>query len=571
MASRESRLRAAQQAIDSIGLGFDLTHDISFNNCKNGPSLIIINQEQCRNLEIPGGVSIPNVPISIKCVRGESLKIHSDVLSLHQMLGHFNQEMCLGGRFASGNFCASFGISDRCIKVFDSIKSLAYDGWFVKRYTIELEKHQGELDDHVKEAVPSSWDPEALARFIKEFGTHVVVGVSMGGKDVLYLRQSHSSNLQPADLQQLLKDKVDMRFMGSAENSSLTSGDICYNEEHVVVMSSRKGGSSEMLHHNEWFDTVDLEPDVISMFLVPLTSLFKGICGSGFISHAISLYLRYKPPTEDLHQFLEFQLPRHWAPDLNEIGLGARWKKQANTSLTLGFFGPKLYIDTIPVDVGNRPVIAFRLQLEGRRSNRLAIHLQHLASLPKSFPLSDSENSHLSCNSFNCTSHQKVRWNSFAYLCTAPVESDDALSIVTGAQLQVEKMCLFLRLRFSKVLGSTLQSEPEWEMNLDNLRHRPLGSNGIITVTVEKQNSHPKSGDVTIGSSKYAAGQPLPVHTPKLLRFVDTTERGRGPEDSPGYWVVSGARLAVQYGKIYLMVKYSLLNLVMQGRETEAL
>ncbi|KAI9114279.1 hypothetical protein K1719_014507 [Acacia pycnantha] len=569
MASRDSRLRAAQQAIDSIGQGFDITLDISFNNCKNGPSLIIINEEQCRNLEIPGGISIPNVPNSIKCVRGESYKIHSDVVSLDLMLQHFNQEMCLVGKNASGNFCSSFGISDRSIKVFDSIKSLAYDGWFIKRYTIELEKHQGELDDHVKEAVPSSWDPEALARFIEEFGTHVVVGVSMGGKDVLYLRQSHSSNLQPTELQKLLKDKADMRFMGSAENNSLTSEDICYNEEDVVVMSSRRGGSSEMLHHKEWFDTVDWEPDVISMFLVRLTSLLQSIPGHGFVCHAISLYLRYKPPIEDLHQFLEFQLPRHWAPVLNEIRLGASWKKQVNTWLTLGFFGPKLYIDTIPVDVGNRPVVGLRLQLEGRRSNRLAIHLQHLASLPKFFPLSDNENFHLSCNSYNCTSHQKVRWNSFAYVCTAPVESDDALSIVTGAQLQVENKCLFLRLRFSKVLGSTLQSEPEWETHLDNLRHRSLGSSGLIAV--EKQNGHPKSGDVTIESAKYAAGQPLPVHKPKLLGFVDTTEMARGPENSPGYWVVSGARLAVQYGKIYLMVKYSLLNLVKQSRETEAL
>jgi hypothetical protein len=45
-------------------------------------------------------------------------------------------------------------------------------------------------------------------------------------------------------------------------------------------------------------------------------------------------------------------------------------------------------------------------------------------------------------------------------------------------------------------------------------------------------------------------------------------EMMRGPEDTPGYWVVSGARLSVQNGKIYLLVKYSLLNFVMQC-ETE--
>lgn len=77
---------------------------------------------------------------------------------------HFNQQMLLSGNLASGHLCASFGLSDRSIKDLASIKSLAYDGWFIKRYAVELERYQGELLDHVKEAVPSSWDPEALAR-----------------------------------------------------------------------------------------------------------------------------------------------------------------------------------------------------------------------------------------------------------------------------------------------------------------------------------------------------------------------------------------------------------------------
>jgi len=72
--------------------------------------------------------------------------------------------MRLSGKIASGHFCASFGIHFRGLKELDSIVHLAYDGWFIKRYTIELERYHGELHDHVKEAVPSSWDPEALTR-----------------------------------------------------------------------------------------------------------------------------------------------------------------------------------------------------------------------------------------------------------------------------------------------------------------------------------------------------------------------------------------------------------------------
>jgi hypothetical protein len=80
------------------------------------------------------------------------------------MLEHFNREMRLGGKIASGHFYASFGLHFQGTKDLASIVHLAYDGWFIKRYTVELEKYHGELYDHVKEAVPSSWDPEAVAR-----------------------------------------------------------------------------------------------------------------------------------------------------------------------------------------------------------------------------------------------------------------------------------------------------------------------------------------------------------------------------------------------------------------------
>ncbi|XP_020228673.1 MACPF domain-containing protein At4g24290 [Cajanus cajan] len=569
MAPRVSRLEAAHKAINSIGLGFDITQDIGFDNCKKGSRLIHVNEEQCRNIEIPGGVSIPNVPNSIKCVRGESIRVHSGVLTLQQMLEHFNQEMCLAGQTASGHFCASFGLPSRSIKDLASTKSLAYDGWFIKRYAIELERYHGELLDHVKEAVPSAWDPEALARFIERFGTHVIVGVIMGGKDVLYVRQEDTSYLGPTTIQKLLEDTANMKFQDSADNHYPASKDLWKEKKNIFLIHSRRGGSSQNMYYREWLATIDSEPDVIALFLLPLTSLLRSIRGSGFVSHAINLYLRYKPPIEDLHQFCEFQLPRQWAPVLSEVRLGSRWKHQVNTWLRFSILGPKLYINTIPVDVGNRPVVGLRLQLEGRRSNRLAIHLQHLASLPKSLPLSDNANAYLSCDSYSCNLHKKVKWNSFSYVCTAPVESDDSVSIVTGAQLQVEKKCLLLRLRFSQVIGATLQKEPEWDQS-SSLGQFSMKSWGILAfISKEGQRGHPKPGDKTIGSNTYSAALPAPVHTPKLQRFVDTTEMIRGPEDSPGYWVVSGARLSVEHGKIYLLVKYSLLSFVTQS-ETEA-
>lgn len=64
--------------------------------------------------------------------------------------------------------------------------------------------------------------------------------------------------------------------------------------QNLFMIHSRRGGSNQKMYHNEWLDTIDSEPDVISLLLLPLTSLLRSIRGSGFVSHAINLYLRCK-------------------------------------------------------------------------------------------------------------------------------------------------------------------------------------------------------------------------------------------------------------------------------------
>lgn len=51
-----------------------------------------------------------------------------------------------------------------------------------------------------------------FSRFIDKYGTHVVVGVKMGGKDVIHVKQLEGSNLQPTEVQKLLKQLADQRF-----------------------------------------------------------------------------------------------------------------------------------------------------------------------------------------------------------------------------------------------------------------------------------------------------------------------------------------------------------------------
>lgn len=66
----------------------------------------------------------------------------------------------------------------------------------------------------------------------------------------------------------------------------------------------------------------------------------------------------------------------------------------------------------------------------------------------------------------------------------------------------------------------------------------------------------PQKPKVEINSAVYPGGPPVPIRVPKMMRFVNTTEMLRGPDDLPGYWLVTGASLCVVGGVISLKVKY---------------
>ncbi|CAL9131751.1 unnamed protein product [Musa textilis] len=602
MALKISPLKAAEIAINSIGLGYDIAGDIRLKHCKRDspdPWLIEIDHDQVHNIVLPGGLAIPNVPKSIKCDKGERIRFRSDVLSFQQMSEQFNQELSLSGKIPSGLFNSMFEFSGSWQKDAANTKALAFDGWFITLYALALSKSQIVLRDHVKHAVPSTWDPAALARFINRFGTHIITGVKMGGKDVIYIKQQHSSNLQPVEVQKRLKELADKRFqetsreydMASKETygkdkyelreqrlrfaESSQSSSYCTKEGIIQIPKQRGGRDNWDLPHIEWLNTVQSEPDVLLMSFMPITSLLNGVPGSGFLNHAINLYLRYKPPIEELHQFLEFQLPRQWAPVYSDLPLGPQQKQHSTASLQFSFMGPKLLVNTSMVDVGKKPVTGLRLYLEGKRSNRLAIHLQHLCSLPQIFELHNSPRNRVSTESYDRKYYEPVDWRHFSHVCTAPVEADDDdLSIVTGAQLHVGhqgfKKVLFLRLQFSTVSNAALVKNAEWDNSPNLVQKSGLISTLISThFSAAAQKPPPRPTDVNINSAVYPGGPPVPVQTPRLLKFVDTTEMVRGPQDSPGYWVVSGAKLNLERGKISLRVKYSLLTAMLPDDDFE--
>ncbi|MFS7946411.1 putative membrane attack complex component/perforin (MACPF) domain-containing protein [Helianthus anomalus] len=113
----------------------------------------------------------------------------------------FNQALSLTEKIPSGHFNSMVEFSGNWQKDASDTKTLAFEGMFISLYTIALEKSHILLCDHVKQVVPSSWEPALFARFIERFGTHVTVGVNMGGKDVIYMKRQYASSLQPADVQ----------------------------------------------------------------------------------------------------------------------------------------------------------------------------------------------------------------------------------------------------------------------------------------------------------------------------------------------------------------------------------
>ncbi|GFP97126.1 macpf domain-containing protein nsl1 [Phtheirospermum japonicum] len=601
--ARMSPQAAAEKAVSVIGSGYDLTSDIRLSGCKPGPTgsgLIELNRTRKKDLLVPGNVVVSNVSASIKCDKGERIRFSSDALSFNQMSEHFNQELSLSGKIPSGLFNAMFGFKGCWQNDASTTKILGFNGWLINLYTVELERSQITLSNKVKQEVPSTWDPVALAEFIDKYGTHVVVGVKMGGKDVVHIKQLRNSSLEPAEVQKLLKQLADKRFCDDENEKPVANSDISSRkpkgeqsmmwdlqlplpntlrpsvESHsktddLMSIHIRRGGLDSGQSHKQWLSTVSQYPNVISMSFVPIASLLSGIRGSGFLSHAINLYIRYKPPLEELAQFLEYQLPRQWAPEYSDLPLGHRRRRKASPSLQFTLLGPKLYVNTVKVDTGNRPVTGLRLYLEGKRSDHLAIHLQHLSTLPQSLHLSPDHGYEPADESVDRGYFEPVKWSIFSHICTAPVEYhgariDDSASIVTKAWFEVKvvgmKKILFLRLGFSMVASAVIRRS-EWDGPATSSKKSGLISILMSTPFSSALNQQAeKPTKVDLNSAVYPGGPPSPAKAPKMSHFVDTKEMVRGPEDPPGYWVVTGAKLCVESGMIRVKVKYSLLTIV---------
>lgn len=89
MALKVSAREAAKIAIGSIGRGYDISDDLRLKYCKGqtiDSRLIDVGDEGGREIVLPGGIVIQNVPKSINCDKGERTRFRSDVLSFQQVL-----------------------------------------------------------------------------------------------------------------------------------------------------------------------------------------------------------------------------------------------------------------------------------------------------------------------------------------------------------------------------------------------------------------------------------------------------------------------------------------------------
>ncbi|XP_022925669.1 MACPF domain-containing protein CAD1-like [Cucurbita moschata] len=214
------------------------------------------------------------------------------------------------------------------------------------------------------------------------------------------------------------------------------------------------------------------------------------------------------------------------------------------------------------ITVGRKPVTGLRLNLEGSKQNRLAIHLQHLVSLPKI--LQTHCDSHVAIGALKWHGPEEqdsrwfepIKWKNFSHVSTAPIEYTEAnigdlsgVHIVTGAQLGVwdfgAKNVLYLKPLFSKVPGCTIR-QSVWDHS-PSTPATPMRSDGASSSSKTRTSQDNKKEDSSANAGK-------------LAKVVDLTEMSKGPQDIPGHWLVTGAKLGVDKGRIVLRIKYLLLN-----------
>ncbi|KMZ65443.1 MACPF domain-containing protein CAD1 [Zostera marina] len=570
-------LDTLHRSVLSLGRGFDVTSDTRLLYCKGAPGSTLVDIDELNTRDLIPGLS--NVSIDIDIVEEASGRNTTPVLPFLQMSKCFNKKSHLDGHIPLGSFNSMFNFTGPWKIDAATTKSLAMDGFFIPLYKVILTSKLI-LKEEIQKSIPHTWEPESLSSFIENYGTHIITSVTIGGQDVVYVKQQNSSLLSKIDIEKYVKDIGDQRFKDS--DSLLSSGPVSSKadpslannrdgqlqssntnhlsrKEDITVIFRRRGGDDLVQDLNKWKETINSSPDVINMTFLPITYLLDDSIGSKHLVRAIDLYLEYKPSIEELQYFLDFQIQRVWAPEQNNAR-GHQRKEPVCPSLQFSLMGSKIFISSEQITVGRKPVTGLRLCLESSKQNRLSIHLQHLSTLPKILQSHWNPEIAIGAPKWQGPEEQDsrwfqpIKWKNFAHVSTAPVEHTETnigdlsgVFIVTGSQLGVwdfgAKSVLYLKLLFSKVPGCSIRRSV-WDHSPNtNLQ---VQDELALSYSNEKRDVDDKKSE-SIQSGKFA-------------KIIDTTEMLKGPQDTPGHWLVTGAKLGIEKGKIVIRVKYSLLN-----------
>lgn len=77
-----------ERALRCLGRGFDVTCDFRPKYCKGKERLVVINEEERRELFVPGFGAFEDVPVDIKCDKGDRIRYQSDVLEFNRVSCH---------------------------------------------------------------------------------------------------------------------------------------------------------------------------------------------------------------------------------------------------------------------------------------------------------------------------------------------------------------------------------------------------------------------------------------------------------------------------------------------------
>ncbi|EOY05047.1 MAC/Perforin domain-containing protein isoform 1 [Theobroma cacao] len=589
------------RAMEALGKGIDISGDFRLKYAK-GTRLVVLDETNKRDIVFPGAFTVQGVSQDIRLDKGDRIRFKSDVLEFNQMSELLNQKSSIQGKVPSGYLNTIFDLSGDWLHDAAGTKNLAFDGYFISLYHLHLTASPLVLHDRVKKSVPPHWDPASLSRFIQTYGTHIIVGMAIGGQDLICVRQNNSSTIPPAELRGYLEDLGDVMFSDGKSPSllqrktrdgklkvpevfnrilqsntmQLASIAETSSKDGLSVICSKRGGNVFLHSHSNWLQTVPAKPEGILFKFVPITSLLTGIPGSGYLSHAINLYLRYKPTPEDLRYFLEFQVPRQWAPMFCELPLRHQMKKASCPSLQFSFMGPKIHVSSTQVSSDLKPIVGLRLFLEGKKCNQLAIHVQHLSSLPNIMTFTSGRPCQWrGSDDYNSSDQflEPVRWKRYSNVCTSVVKHDpnwlkevsSGVFIVTGAQLlnkgKWPKTVLHLRLLYTHIPNCTIR-KTEWAAAPETSRKTGFLTNLSTTFTFTQRavTEQQKQAPTALNSGVYPDGPPTPIRSKKLLKYLDVSEVVHGPHDAPGHWLVTAAKLVNEGGKISLQVKFALLD-----------